>query len=150
MSRYSRTGYTQAIANLSSWKFIALEILMLSIWTGAYYESVYAFTGMLIALLLIFLNRVTLHFVSLFISFLWALLGAMISKGLTFWNYGVFNSLDNFINIFSTPLPQMVGILIFIISYIYHISIAELFRDILSPIVPNAPKFMRKHEALDD
>ena len=143
MSKNSRVGYSQAIFNLSSWKFLGFEIFLFSIWAGAYFDSIYAFFFFLIGLFAVFLNKTTLLIASLGISFAWAVLGAMFARGINFFHHEIFNSLENFIYIFSSPLAQVTAILIFIFSYFYHVSVAQLLRDIFIPILPKSSKFIR-------
>lgn len=142
MSKNTRPGYSQALFNISSWKFLAFEILFFAIWIGAYFESIYAFCIALIGLIIIFLNRITLIITSLGISFAWAVLGAMFARGMNFFHHEIFTSLENFGYIFSSPLSQVVSILIFIFSYFYHVSVAQLLRDVLFPVLPKSFKFI--------
>ena len=75
MSRHTRAGYTQAILNLSSWKFLVLEILVIAIWLSAYLESIYVFVGVFTLAVIVFLNGILCQVASILISFFWASLG---------------------------------------------------------------------------
>jgi len=67
----------------------------------------------------------------------------MFARGINFFHHEIFNSLENFIYIFSSPLSQVIAILVFIFSYFYHMSVAQLLRDIFMSMLPKSSKFIR-------
>lgn len=136
MSRQIRAGYTQAILNLSSWKFLVLEILVIAIWLSAYLESIYVFVGVITLAVIVFLNTILCQVASILISFFWASLGAFVSRGINIFNNEIFMSLESFISIFASPISQAIAFLLFIVSYIYHVSVAGILRDIIFSIIP--------------
>ena len=136
MSRQIRAGYTQAILNLSSWKFLVLEILVIAIWLSAYLESIYVFVGTITLAVIVFLNTILCQVASILISFFWASLGAFVSRGINIFNNEIFMSLESFISIFASPISQAIAFLLFIVSYIYHVSVAGILRDIIFSIIP--------------
>lgn len=136
MSRQIRAGYTQAILNLSSWKFLVLEILVIAIWLSAYLESIYVFVGAITLAVIVFLNTILCQVASILISFFWASLGAFISRGINIFNNEIFMSFESFISIFASPISQAIAFLLFIVSYIYHVSVAGILRDIIFSIIP--------------
>mgnify|MGYP001280181781 CR=1 FL=1 len=136
MSRQIRAGYTQAILNLSSWKFLVLEILVIAIWLSAYLESIYVLVGVITLAVIVFLNTILCQVASILISFFWASLGAFISRGINIFNNEIFMSLESFISIFASPISQAIAFLLFIVSYIYHVSVAGILRDIIFSIIP--------------
>lgn len=136
MSRQIRAGYTQAILNLSSWKFLVFEILVIAIWLSAYLESIYVFVGVITLAVIVFLNTILCQVASILISFFWASLGAFISRGINIFNNEIFMSLESFISIFASPISQAIAFLLFIVSYIYHVSVAGILRDIIFSIIP--------------
>ena len=144
MSRHTRAGYTQAILNLSSWKFLVLEILVIAIWLSAYLESIYVFVGVFTLAVIVFLNGILCQVASILISFFWASLGAVLSSGINIFNNEIFMSFESFIYIFASPISQVTAFLLFTVSYIYHVSVAGILRDIIFPIIPGRQKFSKK------
>ena len=73
MSKF-RKDFTQAKLNLASWKFVVVEIVIVSISVASYLSNIYIFTALIFILLALFYFRLTAVLVSSFFALIWALM----------------------------------------------------------------------------
>jgi len=138
----TRKGYTQAITNRSSWKFLGIQIIILSIMGGIYFESTYAFLAMLFCLAILFYFRLTAVLMSIAFALLLALLIPVLISGI---NINKLNA--SFLILFSTPISQVFVLLVFSITYYLNHSGATVFREALEPSVDSVLKIFTKKRA---
>ena len=137
-----RKQFTQAKLNLSTWKFLVIEILIVSFGVATYFNSIYVFAIALFSLLTLFYLRLTFMFISSFFSLMWGLLPSILIS--TFKSIDFIESLPELL---SSPSSQILALIIFIVSFYFHITGADFLRDALEPIMGrfiNKERLIRK------
>ena len=137
MTNNSRTGYTQAITNLSALKFLGVQIFFLSFLTGIYFKSTYIFLAMLVFLTILFYIRFTSTILSLIFAIILALYMPVGLSGIDINNLnGLYGSL------FLTPFSKVFAFLLFIVTFGVNCSGSVSMREILEPIIGNVKKLL--------
>ena len=137
-----RKQFTQAKLNLSTWKFLVIEILIVSFGVATYFNSIYVFAIALFSLLTLFYLRLTFMLISSFFSLMWGLLPSILIS--TFKSIDFIESLPELL---SSPSSQILALIIFIVSFYFHITGADFLRDALEPIMGrfiNKERLIRK------
>jgi len=129
MSIY-RKQFTQAKLNLSHGRFLVFEILIVSFGTAAYFESIYVFAIAIFSILALFYLRFTSLFISSIFSLIWGLMPSILIS--TFKAVNFFEILPELL---SSPPSQILALVIFIVSFYFHITGADLLRDSLEPVI---------------
>ena len=129
MSIY-RKQFTQAKLNLSHGRFLVFEILIVSFGVAAYFESIYVFAIALFSILALFYLRFTSLFISSIFSLIWGLMPSILIS--TFKAVNFFEILPELL---SSPPSQILASVIFIVSFYFHITGADLLRDSLEPVI---------------
>tara|TARA_Y100001935_G_C17053678_1_gene383252 strand:+ start:205 stop:633 length:429 start_codon:yes stop_codon:yes gene_type:complete len=139
MIKSTRKGYTQAIANLSSWKFLIFQILFFSSLAGIYFKNIYIFLVVLFCLTALFYYRLTAVIFSIIFSLLASLLTPVLISGINIADLrAVFSSL------FSTPVSQVIALIIFLVTYYFNYSGSLVLREVLEPILKSFFDFFHK------
>tara|TARA_B100001093_G_scaffold168668_1_gene161306 strand:+ start:5240 stop:5674 length:435 start_codon:yes stop_codon:yes gene_type:complete len=126
----TRTGYTQAISNLTIWKFLIIEIILLSITTGIYFQSMYIFLITMISLTGIFYIQITAVIFSILFSLFVALFLPILIAGID-----IYQSQDIIWTFFSTPISKVFALLIFCGSYFLNYSGSVVLREVMEPML---------------
>ena len=137
-----RKQFTQAKLNLSTGKFLVIEILIVSFGVATYFNSIYVFAIALFSLLTLFYLRLTFMLISSFFSLMWGLLPSILIS--TFKSIDFIESLPELL---SSPSSQILALIIFIVSFYFHITGADFLRDALEPIMGrfiNKERLIRK------
>ena len=130
MKNNSRTGYTQAISNLATWRFLVFEIILISIAIGIYFQSTYIFLASIISLTTLFYIKITAVLTSIIFSLSYALLFPILIAGIDL--YQVQGVIWSF---FSTPVSKVLALLIFLATYYLNYSGSVVLREVLEPIL---------------
>lgn len=139
MTRNTRKGYIQAIANLSSWRPLVIQIVFLSTFAGFYYKNMYIFILILILLTSLFYNRLTAFISSILLSLSSALLIPILMSGIKMENLK-----EYYIYLFSTPLSKVTFLIIFIVTYYFNYSGSLVIREVLEPVIRSPLNFFNK------
>lgn len=130
MKNNSRTGYTQAISNLATWRFLVFEIILISIAIGIYFQSTYIFLASIISLTTLFYIKITAVLTSIIFSLSCALLFPILIAGIDI--YQVQGVIWSF---FSTPVSKVLALLMFLTTYYLNYSGSVVLREVLEPIL---------------
>lgn len=126
----NRKGFTQASLNLSNWKFVVFEVLLISIVMGLYFENIYLFLLTLIALLVAFYFEISAILMSLILSLVWALVPSLLAS--LFYDVSFFEALPELL---ASPTAQVLAIIIFCIVFYFHKASSDFLHDALEPIM---------------
>lgn len=131
MSKF-RKDFTQAKLNLASWKFVVVEIVIVSVSVASYLSNIYIFIALIFILLALFYFRLTAVLVSSFFALIWALMPSMITS--IFTNVDFITSIPSLL---SSASSQVLAFILFWVAFYYHITCADFLQDALEPLVKN-------------
>jgi hypothetical protein len=138
MKNNARTGYTQAISNLATWKFLGVQIILISITTGIYFQSTYIFLASIIFLTAFFYIKITAVIFSIMFSLLFALLLPILIAGID-----IHNAQEIIWSFFSTPISKVFALLIFMVTYYLNYSGSVVLREVVEPILSSLTNVIR-------
>tara|TARA_B100001175_G_C19369990_1_gene571266 strand:- start:176 stop:634 length:459 start_codon:yes stop_codon:yes gene_type:complete len=139
MELNTRREYTQVIFSTLTWRILLIEIFFISSFTGIYFSQWYIFGGTLLIFIISFLMRALSIIINIIFSSFWGLFAAVNSAFVQRIDFYTDNYIDSLILIFSTPSSQILGVIFFILSYIFHASGIESFRDIAIGVIKYIP-----------
>lgn len=126
----SRKAFTQASLNLWGWKYVAWEIILISLTVGIYLQNIYLFALTLSILFVLFYSKYTSIFISVFFGIIWSLAPAILLSMSTSTNL-----YDSIVQLYSSSFSQVISFLIFWISFYFHKSASDFFQDAFEPVV---------------
>ena len=137
MTNNTRSGYTQAITNLSALKFLSIQIFSLSFLIGIYFKSIYIFLAMLVFLIVLFYIRFTSTILSLIFAVLLALYMPVGLSGIDIYNLN-----ELYGSLFLTPFSKVFAFLLFIATFVVNCSGSISMREILEPMIGSVKKLL--------
>lgn len=138
MKNNTRTGYTQAISNLATWKFLVFQIIVISITIGIYFQSTYIFLASIIFLTAFFYIKITAVIFSIMFSLLFALLLPILIAGID-----IHSAQEIIWSFFSTPISKVFALLIFVVTYYLNYSGSVVLREVVEPILNSLTNVIR-------
>ncbi len=130
MNNSIRKNFTQASINLSSWWFIVLEILIVSIAIASYFDSIYIFPLSAFILLALFYNHSFAIYTSTFFALFWGLFPSMIISIFLGMNF-----IQSIPELLSSAASKVLAFTIFSIVFYYHITASDFINDLIAPII---------------